>query len=230
MTSEFLHYGLIFYIFFQIVVDSFVNSLQLWPYWFHLTSISCIILMQKKLSILLLSILCFFTARACRCSLAFPCLASPVSHLVWILLCTYCVCCSDCELHFSRPAVCLQVAGGHPLGFLANSMAQKTAGIQCSRPPSYFPQVLNGLLGTAEVIHKKWYMKIKAQNFNAPQRSGSFSWAKMHSQEAALKQTRRVMTLASSLVLCTCGLSLMSLIVGCNLDWTHCITVVYTHH
>lgn len=172
----------------------------------------------------------FFTARACRCSLAFPCLANPVSHLVWILLCTYCVRCSDCELHFSRPAVCLQVAGGHPLGFLANSMAQQTAGIQCSRPPSYFPQVLNGLLGTAEVIHKKWYMKIKAQNFNAPRRSGSFSWAKMHAQEAALKQTRRVMTLASSMVLCTCGLSLMSLIVGCNLDWTHCITVVYTHH
>lgn len=151
-------------------------------------------------------------AQVCRYSSAFPCLASPVSHLVWVLVCTYSVHCSDCELHFSRPAACLQVAGGHPLGFLANSMAQQTAGIQRSHPPPF----LLFSPGAKWAVRYSWghpqkrYMKIKAPDFNAPQQSGSFSWAKMHSREAALKQTRQVMTAASSLALCTCGLSLMS--------------------
>lgn len=211
-------------IFFQILVDSFVNSLQLWPYWFYLTSISCIILMQKKLSMLLLSILCFLHCPSVSLQLSISIFSQP--RLTPRL---------DSALHALRALFRLQQSAYRSLAdtrwaFWQTAWHNRQLAYNVHAPPSYFPQVLNGLLGTAEVIHKKWYMKIKAQNFNAPQRSGSFSWAKMHSQEAALKQTRRVMTLASSLVLCTCRLSLMSLIVGCNLDWTHCITVVYTHH
>lgn len=67
----------VFFIFFQILVDSFVNSLQLWPYWFYLTSISCIILMQKKLSILLLSILCFLHCPSASLQLSISMFSQP---------------------------------------------------------------------------------------------------------------------------------------------------------
>lgn len=86
------------------------------------------------------------------------------------------------ELHFSRP--------GHPLGFLANCMALQTAGIQGPHPLSYFPQALNGLLGTVEVIQKKG-RKMKAQDFSTPRQSESLVLSdKMHPREALLQQTR----------------------------------------
>lgn len=79
---------------------------------------------------------------------------------------------------------------------------------------SYFPQALNGLLGTVEVIQE-----MNALNFNAPRQSGSpvlRQNALPRGSAVANKVPRCVMTTASGPILRTCRLSLTSWILSCN--------------
>lgn len=141
------------------------------------------------------------------------------------------------ELHFCRPAGCLQGLWT-PAG-LPRKQHDTTDSWHTRLTPSLLfspgaKWAARYSWGHPEKKKKKKVGEMKAQNFNTPRQSGSLVLSdKMHPWEALLQQTRLrcVMTTASSLILCTCGLSLMSWILSCNLDWTtHSNTVVCTHH
>ena len=75
-------------------------------------------------------------------------------HLIWILLGTYSTHCCDCELHFSRPACCLKRLADPRWASWQTAWHNRQLASN-DHTPSPFPQVLNGLFGTVEVIQKK---------------------------------------------------------------------------
>lgn len=138
---------------------------------------------------------CSLLSKVCRCVSSSPGSAKSASYLVRILLSAVLTAHIVLGSHSSAERQAAYSGSGHPLGFLANSMALQTAGIQDSHPLSYFPQALNGLLGTVEVIQKK---KKKARNESPEFQYTSTVWiscplkqnALPLSREALLKQTR----------------------------------------
>ena len=153
--------------------------------------------------------LSLYLSRSCVCVCVLPGVDPP-------LCCTYSTHCSESFASADRPT-------GRPLltealdarwAFWQTAWHYRQLAYKAHTLSSYFPQALNGLLGTVEVIQK-----MNALNFNTPRQSGSLvprQNALPRGSAVANKVPRCVMTTASSPILRTCRLRLTSWILSCN--------------